>query len=728
MQEAREWPGRELIAVALVLGAVLLTCALASYSPLDPSPFYASSERSRPSNLAGWLGAVLSATLFHLFGVTAALVPALVLGFAWKMLRSWPPRRPGACVAGWLLVLAVLPGLAELTHRDLVLRDGVLPWSGVLGRAEAELLGAFTGPAGRLVILGFLLVIAALLIGGPALGQVVRIGRRPPLPSQEEPVSPAEQGADEAPQEEPPTQRQFDFVAELGRYSPPAPSLLDGSTKRETRNRSILIERSALITAKCREFGVRGEVSSIRSGPRITTFEFRPDPGIKVAAVQGLGDDLALALRTESVRIARIPGRAAVGIEVPDPNPETIYLRRLINDVAFQKATSPLSLCLGVDVHGEPVVGDLALMPHLLIGGFTGSGKSVAVNAMLLSILYRAPPDQVRLILIDPKRVELGLYERIPHLLTPVIGSTKKAASALGWAVDEMERRYRLLAEIGVRSRQQYDHLARVRRSRGRRAERLEGVSELEPMPLIVIVIDELAELMLAAGRPIEQAIARLAQKARAVGMHLICATQRPSVDVVTGMIKANFACRLAFKMRTRADSQTILDTVGAERLLERGDMLYLGPGCGGLRRIHGPLVTEHEVVRVVRHLQRFGEPECDPKILRHPPLGDRQGSRRAPAEVGDVAAEDPLYQEAVQLVMETRKASASFLQRRLQVGYNRAARLLEAMEHAGLVGPPQGSRGRQILQAGTEAVGDERSCDTASRVRGGRRPPDNHD
>ena len=707
MKERRDWLGRETTAVALLLGAVLVAVALGTYSPLDPSPFFTSSDRARPVNLAGWLGAVVSASLFHLLGITAFIVPAAMMGFGWKMLRSGPPRRPGACVGGWLLATAVLPGLAEILHHDLVIEDGVLPWSGLLGRAEAELLGAFTGPAGRLVILFFLLVVAALMIGGPALQAVVwrRRQRMEPDQAQGGTAEPGrESGACDPPQPVL-SQQQFEFVGELGAFTLPAPSLLDGSLIKGTRSRGILIERAALITARCREFGVRGEVSDIRSGPRITTFEFRPDPGVKVAAVQGLGDDLALSLRSESVRIARIPGRAAVGIEAPDPTPETIYLRRIITDVRFQKATSPLTLCLGVDVHGTPVTCDLALMPHLLIGGFTGSGKSVAVNAMLLSILYKAAPDEVRLILIDPKRVELGLYEGLPHLLAPIICDAQKAANALGWAVATMEHRYELLAEVGVRSREQYDRLARIRRLPDKATARTETVDELEPMPLIVIVIDELAELMLTGGRPLEEAIARLAQKARAVGIHLICATQRPSVDVLTGMIKANFACRLAFKMRTRADSQTIIDMAGAERLLTCGDMLFLGPGTSHPVRIHAPLVTDHEVARVVRHLRRFGRPEYDREILRQAPSGGRKKGRRGGAEPGQVSESDPLYSEALQLVMETRKASASFIQRRLQVGYNRAARLLEAMEQAGLVGPPQGSKGREILGAGD---GDE--------------------
>ncbi|HHQ48601.1 MAG TPA: hypothetical protein ENK19_06920, partial [Acidobacteria bacterium] len=367
---------------------------------------------------------------------------------------------------------------------------------------------------------------------------------------------------------------------------------------------------------------------------------------------------------------------------------------------------SPLTLSLGVDIHGNPFYGDLQRMPHLLIGGFTGSGKSVGINSMIMSILYRAKPDEVKFIFVDPKMVELGVYADIPHLLTPIINDPKKAANALAWAVEEMENRYRTLAALGVRNLEQYNRVVRDPVQLRKVQERLgipEGEpgaeDEAEPLPYIVIIIDELADLMLTSGRAVEESITRLAQKARAVGVHLICATQRPSVDILTGIIKANFPCRIAFKVRSKFDSRTILDAVGAEHLLGRGDMLYLPPGSSNLKRLHGPLVTEKEIATVVRFIKRFGKPDYQRKILSHAPLGEGgKRGRGGSTTREDGKLEDPRYDDAVRLVVTTRKASASFIQRRLGLGYTRSARLLDMMEEEGIVGPLAGSKGREVL------------------------------
>jgi S-DNA-T family DNA segregation ATPase FtsK/SpoIIIE len=378
-------------------------------------------------------------------------------------------------------------------------------------------------------------------------------------------------------------------------------------------------------------------------------------------------------------------------------------LRHLIEAPEFQRAQSLLTLSLGVDIRGKAFFTDLARMPHLLMGGFTGSGKSVGLNAMIMSILYKARPDEVKFILIDPKMVELGVYGDIPHLLTPIISNPKKAANALGWAVAEMDDRYRVLAALGVRNLQQYNQLlqdpVQVRRAREKLMDEGNGdPPELEPMPYIVIIIDELADLMITSARAVEESITRLAQKARAVGVHLICATQRPSVDILTGIIKANFPCRIAYKVRSRVDSRTILDSMGAEHLLGRGDMLFLPPGSANLIRLHGPLVTEKEIASVVRYIKRFGKPEYQRDILSHAPLGPpERGGRRTIMEDGEELS-DPMYDQAARLVVETRKASASYIQRRLRLGYTRSARLLDMMETEGLVGPPAGSKGRELL------------------------------
>ena len=506
-----------------------------------------------------------------------------------------------------------------------------------------------------------------------------------------------------APKKKPVVQEEFEFIEDLEHYDLPKISFLDVAEGAPERDSAALIEISKLVTSKCQEFRVRGEVTSIRTGPVITTYEFRLDSGVKISAVQNLAEDLALALRTESVRIARVPGRATVGIEVPSPDPETIRLRQLFEAPEFQRAKSLLTLALGVDIRGKPFIADLARMPHLLIGGFTGAGKSVGINAMIMSILYKAKPDEVKFILVDPKMVELGVYSDIPHLLTPIISDPKKAASALAWAVAEMDKRYHRLAALGVRNLEQYNQIVSDPVQLKRAQQQLTGDDderpvELEPLPYIVVVIDELADLMMTSSRAVEESITRLAQKARAVGVHLICATQRPSVDVLTGIIKANFPCRIAYKVRSGFDSRTILDAMGAEHLIGRGDMLFLPPGTSNLLRLHGPLVTEKEIATAARYIKRFGKPEYQRHVLTTQPLGGNGKGKGATTldEIENLS--DPMYDQAVRMVVETRKASASYIQRRLRLGYTRSARLLDMMEREGIVGALAGSKGREVL------------------------------
>lgn len=511
----------------------------------------------------------------------------------------------------------------------------------------------------------------------------------------------------EAPKLEPKpqiVQEEFDFVEDLDSYDMPRLSFLEPADGGAERDSNLLMEIGNLLTQKCQEFRVRGEVVGIRTGPVITTYEFKLASGVKIAAVQNLSEDLALALKTPSVRIERIPGRATVGIEVPNPEPEIIRLSQLIDAPEFQKARSLLTLCMGVDIRGKPFVADLQRMPHLLIGGFTGSGKSVGINAMILSILYRAKPDEVKFIFVDPKMVELGVYRDIPHLLTPIITEPKKAANALGWAVDEMDHRYRRLAMLGVRNLEQYNQLVSHPDRLAKTIDQFLGgeaeVEDFEPLPYIVIIIDELADLMMTSGRAVEEAITRIAQKARAVGLHLICATQRPSVDVLTGIIKANFPCRVAYKVRSRHDSRTILDSMGAEHLIGRGDMLYLPPGTSNILRLHGPLVTEKEIASVVGYIKRFAKPDYRKEILKHEPVGGKNKNGGASSDGGGSLEdyEDPMFEKAARLVVRERKASASHIQRRLRLGYTRAARLVDMMEAEGIVGPPAGSKGRDVL------------------------------
>ncbi len=458
-----------------------------------------------------------------------------------------------------------------------------------------------------------------------------------------------------------------------------------------------LRELGELICARCAEFGVEGTIEGISPGPVITVFEFQPAPGVKVSQIVNLQDDLALSLKAEAIRIERMPGRSTLGIEVPNRHRTIIPLGSLLADPEFRGGKSPLTMALGRTLRGEPYFADLARMPHLLVAGATGAGKSVGLQGMLTSILYRARSDEVQFILIDPKRIELGVYADIPHLKTAVVVEPKQASNALRWAVAEMERRYRLLAEVHVRSIDFYNRaiadpeVANRLRLRDEEADEPAEPRQLEPLPYYVIVIDELADLMMVASSEVETSIARLAQMARAVGIHLIVATQRPSVDVLTGTIKANFPCRISYAAATRHDSRTILDQVGAEKLLGKGDMLFMPPGSGRMLRLHGAFVTEQETASLVRWLKRQGQPNLDPAVLAPPPE-DRS------AAAGENGGGDALYDEAARLVVAERMGSASFLQRRMRVGFSRASRLVDLMEQDGILGPSQGSKPREVL------------------------------
>jgi S-DNA-T family DNA segregation ATPase FtsK/SpoIIIE len=476
----------------------------------------------------------------------------------------------------------------------------------------------------------------------------------------------------------------------------PPMNLLTEGPKQDTINDEVhkkFLEIGHLIEARCREFSVEGEVTAYHPGPVVTTFEFKPSAGVKYAKVVNLGDDLALALKAESIRIERISGSSTVGIEVPNRKRELITLRDIIETDAFSASSSLLSLALGKDIHGEPLVTDLAKMPHLLVAGATGAGKSVGLNSMIVSLLYKALPSQLRMLMIDPKMVELKVYEDIPHLLHPIITDPKLASTALIWAVNEMENRYRTLAECGVRNIDQYNSLLKDPDSY-RRAKKLAPDAPTpsdEPMQYIVIIIDEFADLMMVASKDVEDSVTRLAQKARAVGVHLIIATQRPSVDVITGVIKANLPSRISFQVASKIDSRTILDAQGAEKLLGNGDMLFLPPGTARIRRLHGAYVSEHEINEIVDYVKKNqGEPKFLEEITR---IADEKSGAD-----GIEYLEDPKYDEAVRVVLTTGQASASYLQRRLKLGYSRAARLIEIMEANGVVGPSQGSKPREIL------------------------------
>ncbi|GEM_PF-45509 len=475
-------------------------------------------------------------------------------------------------------------------------------------------------------------------------------------------------------------------------YALPSTVLLEIPIGPHEQAEEELRERAVTLAEKCKEFSVTGQIHRINPGPVVTTFEFKPDPGIKYSRVVGLAEDLCLALKAESIRIDRIPGKSTVGIEVPNLHREKILLREVIESPKFKNSASKLTIALGKTINGDEYIADLARMPHLLIAGATGAGKSVTMNALICSILYKASPEEVKFIMVDPKRVELGLYENIPHLLTPIVTDPKRAANALKWAVNEMENRYKELAKYGVRNIEQYNHQVNDLRQ-SPFAE--ENPATPKPLPYIVIAIDELADLMMVARSEVETSIARLAQMARAVGIHLVLATQRPSVDIITGVIKANIPSRMSFRVSSKVDSRTIIDANGAEALLGQGDMLFLPPGTSRLVRVHGSFVNENEVNKIAEYVKEQARPAFNDSVT--------MSEQEAEGLSGDVGERDELYEKALAEVIELGRASTSVLQRRLQIGYGRAAKILDMMEREGFIGPADGARPRKVLDAAFE-------------------------
>jgi S-DNA-T family DNA segregation ATPase FtsK/SpoIIIE len=475
-----------------------------------------------------------------------------------------------------------------------------------------------------------------------------------------------------------------------GAFTLPPYALLDAPKPEQKIDERQLMDGARLLEEKCREFSVEGTVVQIHPGPVVTTYEFKPDAGVKYSKITGLADDLCLAMQAESVIIDRIPGKSTVGIQIPNANREQISLRELLESEAYKRSPSKLTLAMGKTIHGEPFLSDLATMPHLLIAGSTGAGKSVSVNAMITSILMRATPDDVRFIMVDPKRLELGMYEDIPHLLTPVVMDPKLAANALRWAVREMEERYKTLAAFGVRNIEQYNRNVRAMQAEKPGEPLIDDKgNELKTLPFIVVLIDELADLMMVAGNEVEESIARLAQMARAIGIHLVLATQRPSVDVITGLIKANMPARVSFRVTSKIDSRTILDGNGAEQLLGKGDMLYLPPASSRFVRLHGPYISEQESARLASFLRKQGRPTYDTTVT-----ADEKGNTQEHTEF----EKDELYDEASRIVVSSGQASISYLQRRLRIGFSRAARLVDMMEMDGLVSAAAGGKPREVL------------------------------
>ena len=725
--------------------ALILLVALGSYDPADPA-FSVAGDARPVTNRIGPAGAWFADLAFMLFGRPAYLFPALVFLLGWLVFRERGSAEPisrtalATRIGGFLLTLATSCGLATLHFAPGSMRETA---GGIVGQLVGEGLQSILSLLGGTVLLLVLWLAAVSLFTGVSwLAVMDRLGRgvfklaavaengierlrtvlaaRQARQARQEVVTATRAlvKQKEAPRiapslGKPEASRRAERERQVPLFTPPSStelpplSLLDDPPAAEGGYSAEALEAmSRLVELKLADFGIDVEVVAVHPGPVVTRFELRPGAGVKVSQISNLAKDLARSLSVVSVRVVEvIPGKPVVGLEIPNESRELVSLGEIIKSRAYDELKAPLTLALGKDISGQPIVADLARMPHLLIAGTTGSGKSVAINAMVLSLLYKSSPEHVRLIMIDPKMLELSVYEGIPHLLAPVVTDMKEAANALRWCVAEMERRYALMAGLGVRNIGGYNRKVSDAIDRGQPIadptwtadpDDPESQAEhLEPLPYIVVIIDELADMMMLVGKKVEELIARLAQKARASGIHMLIATQRPSVDVITGLIKANIPSRIAFQVSAKVDSRTILDQIGAEHLLGHGDMLFLPPGTSMPTRIHGAFVSDEEVHTVVGHLRASGSPAFIEEILDGP-SGPTPGME--PAAADDDAEQDPLYDQAVRIVTETRKASISGVQRRLKIGYNRAARMVEQMEEAGLVGPLQANGAREVL------------------------------
>jgi S-DNA-T family DNA segregation ATPase FtsK/SpoIIIE len=598
---------------------------------------------------------------------------------------------------------------------------------GLLGTVSAELLTNYLNHAGTYIILLLALIISLIIIVNLSLVSVSkrfkgivaflwaglkrftskktdmlkerrgRTAEREKIPKTV-PVIDSQSPSVERMKRKRAEQTHFDFLQKEGAFKLPPLTLLDQVERKDTRiKRESLIMNSRILEKKLADFGVEGKVVEVKPGPLITMYELEPAPGVKITKVTNLSDDLALALRAPSIRIiAPIPGKAVIGIEIPNHEREPVHLKDVLDNDAFLESQFKLPIALGEDIIGTPVITDLARMPHLLIAGTTGSGKSVSLNAMICSILFKTPPDATKFLMIDPKRLELSAYEGIPHLLHPVVVDPKRASQVLKWAVEEMEKRYQTIVQLGVKNIEAYNKLIdkklkeKTIQPRGTDEKGEPDIEVPSKLPYIVIIIDELADLMMVAQRNVEESLARLAQMARAAGIHLILATQRPSVDVITGVIKANFPTRISFQVSSKVDSRTILDQLGAENLLGSGDMLFMPPGTSKLTRIHGPYVSEKEIERIVDFIKKQARPSYDETITEY--RADSSDTEKSDGEF------DEKYDEAVELITELGQASISLVQRYLKVGYNRAARMIERMEAEGVVGPSDGVKPRKVL------------------------------
>ncbi len=756
---------RDFLGIATLAFTLFAVISLVTYSPVDPSFNTSLSGQVEVTNSGGKVGAYVSDGLAQLFGSGAYFFPLVTLILGWALVRGrefyhWPVR-----LGSGIILLVGLCALCAVQFESDPLFKGAVQTGGITGETLGGFLVTWLNMMGATILLSTLILASLLGVMGTTVNAMLEVAgksfgavfkqlirgivymreagtewtrifceacktkedplekldvRKPVIVTRTKP-SESQQAVAPAPRKK---EKKPEFVVEellpatqAGDYQIPSTDLLDDPPPMEDSEqlKEEILVSSAILERKLADFGVEGKVVQVLPGPVITLYEFEPAPGVKVSRILSLTDDLALAMRALSLRIlAPVPGKPVVGIEIPNTRKEIVSFKEIITSREFAESGSKLTMAIGKDNIGEPVVQDLATIPHLLMAGSTGSGKSVGLNAMVCSLLLNATPDEVKMIMVDPKMLELSIYDGIPHLIAPVVTNPKKAAAALTWAVQEMENRYEMMANLGVRNiggfnnkveklqREYEEELSRWEKKNKKQikphteelGETLEDEDDkpIEPpacLPYIVIVIDELADLMMVASKGVEDALTRLAQMARAAGIHLIVATQRPSVDVLTGIIKTNFPSRISYKVTSRVDSRTILDSIGAEKLLGKGDMLFMPPGTHRLIRIHGAMVSDEEMRRILNAIKKQKRPEYKDEIFSVATTGEEKSENEEDY--------DEKYDEAVALVARDRQASISYVQRRLRVGYNRAARIIETMERDGVVGPSDGIRPREI-------------------------------
>ncbi len=718
--------------------AFFLFLCLISYSPEDPSFGNRSLIRGDVHNFGGIVGAYTSDMFLRFLGMSAAWIPIVLLMLSFKLFMREDFRVGLAGSAGFAGLIVSTSGILSLALINFRIMGTEYPTGGFLGASVIGFLTPFLNTAGTGILLAAIFVISLIVTADLSFAAFIintarytraafariresfqkraeKAKRRRQLDREmkQKETSPPPVIVEEAVvQERKPRKKKEGAAASLfeipeasADFQLPPLTLLEDLKRKDTRiKKDSLLMNARILEKKLADFSVEGKVVEVKPGPLITVYELEPAPGVKINRITALADDLAMALKAPSVRIAPVAGKSVVGIEIPNHERDPVHLRNVLDNEDFPGGKYRLPIALGEDTVGTPVIADLVRMPHLLIAGTTGSGKSVSLNAMICSILFKAAPDEVKFLMIDPKRLELSAYEGIPHLLHPVVVNPKDASQVLRWAVLEMERRYRIISEVGAKNIEKFNKLAETAPGKGddarRRVEQEEaGEGDKAPaavmsaqgkMPYVVIIIDELADLMMAAQRNVEESLTRLAQMARAAGIHLILATQRPSVDVITGIIKANFPTRISFQVSSKVDSRTILDQLGAEHLLGMGDMLFLPPGVSRLQRIHGAFVSDKEIERVVQFIKKQARPAYDESILE---------VRTEQAEAGGSEQDyDEKYDDAVELVTDLGQASISLVQRYMKIGYNRAARIIERMEAEGVVGPSDGVKPRKVL------------------------------